>query len=113
VDHTRGRVYWYDAGEDPMKAMALLHEMAHAIDPTPPIYVCELDIMLALEHEASRRLRLPWAEWMRDYGTQLDESWGETNTRARGEFLAEAYANAEREGLMRERKPTYVRKCGR
>lgn len=86
----------------PYAAPALMHEVNHAV------LGCAADeggAMLALDHEAYRRLRLVgWSDWMSGYegGT-----WLEMSTKARGYSLRKAYARAEKEKALVNGKPNY------
>lgn len=98
----------FDA-EDGLLAEAVMHELAHVVVGKDPNHVVEYESMLAIEHEAHRRLRLDWRGWMANYA--VGDKWPDTPTLKRGEWLAEAYEYAEADGLMRGRKPTYRKRA--
>lgn len=110
-----GQILWWDLQEDGYKAAGLLHEMAHVVVwrelSEDPEDVFELDVMLAIEAEANRRIRSDWKTWMGYY--QLDDGteWGSASTHARHRWLVKSSNNAHAMGLMHRGKPTY--KCTR
>lgn len=103
---------WFEGDMDREDAPSgLIHELCHVLvwiaSGTPPDVVNEAEVMLAIEHEAHRRLRLPWSEWMCAYGAPNGEDWGRLSTKERGIYLALAYGNAEAYGLLKNDRPTY------
>lgn len=83
-------------------APALMHEVNHAV------LGCAAEeggAMLALDHEACRRLRLVgWSEWMSGY---KGGGWSDMSTMARSYSFRKAYACAEKEKALVNGKPNY------
>lgn len=94
-----------------MAPCGLIHELAHVLIwiacGQRPDVACESGPMLAIEHEASRRLRLPWSKWMAGYGAPNGEDWPDCSVKERSALLTDAYIEAEICGLMKHGRPTY------
>ncbi len=106
VDDVKRIVYVCSTREQfeqrPYAAPALMHEVNHAVlGCAAP----EEESMLALDHEAYRRLRLVgWSEWMSGYEGGM---WSSISTTARGHSFRKAYACAEKEKALVNGKPNY------
>lgn len=87
----------------------ILHEMAHIVVGISPSAVDEGDAMLALEKEALTRLRLDWRSHMADWETP-EGLWCDTATQYRHKLLKEAFESAEKNGFLKNGKPTYNKK---
>ncbi len=107
-------IWWGTDSMSPLDASGLLHELFHVVVWREcgeyMNIVDELDSMLALEHEANRRVRASWSSWMHDYGLGSELGWGDASTFERHKYLKRAYLSAEKQGLMRGGKPTYLQK---
>jgi hypothetical protein len=109
-----GVILWGDS-QDVNDASGLLHELMHVVVwrelGDEPYGVIEEEDILALEHEAARRIRTNWFEWMANYEVvSFGTLWAHLNTHARHEVLVEAYATANNNDLMINGKPTYIRR---
>lgn len=98
----------------------LLHEMAHLVIGVSPWHTDEIKSgMLALEHEASQRLRLPGrSSWMKEYYvvpstlgldfTEDQSAWTFASRRVKSAALGVSQQAACKRGLMtQEGKPIY------
>jgi len=98
-----------DDTSGPNPACGLLHEMAHVVmggNPSQHGESLESGAMLALEHEAGKRLRIPrWGDFMVIEGT----FWVDLRTKDRRLALEKAYRHAKELGVLRDGRPTYKR----
>lgn len=89
----------------PHAAPALMHEVNHAV---LGCNAAEHEAMLALDHEAYRRLRLAgWSNWMKGYTGSGGVYWSSLSPRARADDLRHAYECAEKEQALVNGKPNY------
>jgi hypothetical protein len=106
VDDAKRIVYVCGTREEfeqlPHAAPALMHEVNHAVLGC----AAEEDgAMLALDHEAYRRLRLAgWSHWMKGYDLG---SWSKGSTKYRNGCLRYAYKKAAQERVIVDGKPNY------
>ena len=106
VDDVKRAVYVSSTREQfeqlPYAAPALMHEVNHAV---LGCHAEEEGAMLALDHEAYRRLRLTgWSEWMSGYE---GGGWSDMSTMARSHSFRKAYACAEKEKALVNGRPNY------
>lgn len=109
VDDAKRIVYVCSAREEfetlPHAAPALMHEVNHAV---LGCHADESGAMLALDHEACRRLRLVgWSNWMKGYQGSGRGNWPTMTTSERAADFREAYACAEKEKALVNGKPNY------
>ena len=106
VDDVKRAVYVSSTREQfeqlPYAAPALMHEVNHAVLGCDAE---EVGAMLALDHEACRRLRLVgWSDWMSGYE---GGGWSDMSTMARSHSFRKAYACAEKEKALVNGRPNY------
>jgi hypothetical protein len=108
IDWENPLVWVGDLPDDPMGAAAAVHELHHVVAHAPPNRIREVTSeIVALDHEAMVRLRLPWAKWMAPAQTGFGD-WGRLGEARRQLLLEASYQQAFARGLMTaDGKPTY------
>jgi len=115
--HARNLVFVAEAEWDnPLVGADILHEMSHVIQPLPPGSTPEDEVisgMLAVEHEAARRLELShWEEWMAPFQISAARyeftSWDEATDAEKKRALRLSLRGAKKKKLLGpDGKPTY------
>ena len=103
-------IYWNDDRDRPYEAAALLHEVAHCVDPKPPRRCNEVSgPLLAFEFFAGRLLKTPRKDWMQDYGVDGGD-WSEMTSHDKHRLILTSLKKAVAWGTLDvQGRPTYRR----
>lgn len=106
IDWKARRIVWAHFPEHDDAVPALLHELAHCLDPEDPERCLEVEgPFLATEYALHRALGVRRADWMHAYGLGgpgRNREWGEITTSERGKLLQASRAKAIAWGTLDE-----------